>query len=56
MHFEILVEDQSGKKTLDILLPKILGGKHTFKVHPYKGIGQIPKNLGKKRLLAISSG
>jgi hypothetical protein len=46
MHFEILVEDQSGKKALDILIPKLIGFDHTFKVHPYKGIGGIPKNLG----------
>lgn len=46
MHFEILVEDQSGKKALDILVPKIIGDAHTFNVHPYKGIGRIPKNLG----------
>lgn len=46
MHFEILVEDQSGKKALDILVPKIIGDKHTFRVHPYKGIGRIPRNLG----------
>lgn len=45
MHFEILVEDQSGKKALDILVPQILGVEHTFKVHAYKGIGHIPKNL-----------
>jgi hypothetical protein len=45
MHFEILVEDQSGKKALDILVPRILGGDHTFHVHPYKGIGRIPKDL-----------
>lgn len=25
MHFEILVEDQSGKKALDILIPKLIG-------------------------------
>ena len=24
MHFEILIEDQSGKKALDILMPKII--------------------------------
>jgi len=30
MHFEILVEDQSGKKALDILIPKIVGNEHTF--------------------------
>jgi len=45
MHFEILVEDQSGKKALDILVPKIIGHEHTFNVHPYKGIGRIPKGL-----------
>lgn len=45
MHFEILVEDQSGKKALDILVPKIIGKRHTFKVHPYKGIGRIPRNM-----------
>ena len=45
MHFEILVEDQSGKKALDILIPKIIGNRHKFKVRPYQGIGHIPKNL-----------
>lgn len=45
MHFEILVEDLSGKKMLEILVPKIIDSDHTFKVHPYKGIGHIPKNL-----------
>ena len=45
MHFEILVEDQSGKKTLDILIPKIISDQHTFEVHFYRGIGHIPKNL-----------
>ena len=45
MHFEILVEDQSGKTMLDILVPKIIGAQHSFKVHACKGIGHIPKNL-----------
>jgi len=45
MHFEILVEDQSGKKALDILVPKIIGVEHTFKVISYKGVGRIPKNM-----------
>ncbi|MCG7850058.1 MAG: DUF4276 family protein [ANME-2 cluster archaeon] len=45
MHFEILVEDQSGKKALDIIVPKIIGDEHTFRVISYKGIGRIPKNL-----------
>lgn len=45
MHFEILVEDQSGKKSLDILAPKIVGNSHSVKVTAYKGLGRIPKNL-----------
>lgn len=45
MHLEILVEDQSGKKALDILVPKIIGSNHTFQVHSYKGIGRIPPNM-----------
>ena len=45
MYFDILVEDQSGKKLLDILAPKIVGNSHTFKVTDYKGLGRIPKNL-----------
>ena len=48
MHFEILVEDQSGKKALDIIVPKIIGEDHTVNIHSYKGIGRIPKNLGAK--------
>lgn len=45
MHFEILVEDLSGKATLDILMPKIIGKQHTSRVISYRGIGRIPKNL-----------
>ena len=45
MHFEVLVEDQSGKKALDILIPKIIDDRHTFRVIEYRGIGHIPKNL-----------
>lgn len=56
MHFEILVEDQSGKTMLDILVPKIIDQPHTFEVKAYKGVGHIPKNLrsstdARKRLL-----
>ncbi len=46
MHLEILVEDQSGKKAIDVLVPKIIGEGHTYRVIDYKGIGRIPKNLG----------
>jgi hypothetical protein len=45
MHFEILVEDQSGKKALEILVPKIIGVEHTFRFHLYRGVGHIPKNM-----------
>ena len=45
MHFEVLVEDRSGKTALDILIPKIVGDQHTFRVIPYRGIGRIPQNL-----------
>jgi hypothetical protein len=57
MHFEILVEDISGKTALEILVPKIINTEqHTFNIHPYKGAGHIPKNLTsncdpKKRIL-----
>ena len=48
MHIEILVEDASGGKLLESLLPKLLGTPsepHTWRVHAYKGIGRIPRNL-----------
>lgn len=45
MHFEILVEDQSGKKALDTLIPMILSNSDTYKIIPYKGVGRIPKKL-----------
>lgn len=48
MHLEILVEDQSGKKFLDLLVPNLVGKQHTFRVLPYKGIGRIPKDLAGK--------
>jgi hypothetical protein len=57
MHFEILVEDISGKTALEILVPKIINTEQrTFNIHFYKGIGQIPRNLNstsdpRKRIL-----
>jgi hypothetical protein len=56
MHFEILVEDLSGKKALDILVPKIIGNGNTCKIIRYKGVGNIPKNMNttqdaRKRIL-----
>ena len=48
MHIEILVEDGSGGKFLDAILPKLLGAfglPHTWKIHAYRGIGRLPRNL-----------
>ena len=48
MHLEILVEDQSGSIALQSILEKILGANgttHSWTIHPYKGIGRLPKNL-----------
>jgi len=48
MHFEILVEDASGKITLGSVLQKLLGPNrqdHTYRIFSYKGIGRIPKDL-----------
>ena len=48
MHIEILVEDASGKKLLEAVLPKLLGAygePHTWNMHAYKGVGRIPSNL-----------
>ena len=48
MHFEVLVEDASGKIVLDRILEPILGPegeKHTYRVHAYKGIGRLPRDL-----------
>ena len=51
-----LVEDQSAKKALDVLVPKLVSAEDTFEVRAYKGIGRIPKGLvgrtdPKKRIL-----
>ena len=59
MHFEVLVEDQSGSIALDVVLEKILGANganHSWRLHRYRGIGRVPKNLHtaadpRKRLL-----
>lgn len=51
MHFEILVEDASGKIALKSIMEKILGPNgqdHTYRIISYKGVGRIPPNLNKK--------
>ena len=59
MHFEVLVEDQSGSIALEAIMKKILGANdasHSWSMHSYRGLGRIPKNLRsvtdpKKRIL-----
>jgi len=56
MHFEFLVEDQSGSRAMEILLPKLLGDKASYRIKGYKGLGHLPKGLqpksdAKKRIL-----
>lgn len=51
MHIEVLVEDSSGEKLLQCLLPQLFGPygeRHTWRLLSYKGIGRIPKDLGNK--------
>jgi len=48
MHIEILVEDSSGERLLECLLPRMIGEQgqpHTWRLHAYKGIGRIPPGL-----------
>lgn len=46
MHFEILVEDISGKALLEEVVPRIIDlEKNTFRVISYRGIGRLPKDL-----------
>ena len=51
MHIEVLVEDSSGAKLIETLLPLVIGQHgepHTWRVHPYKGIGRLPVGLSAK--------
>lgn len=48
MRIEVLVEDSSGARLMTHLMPKLLGqsaDQHTWRIHSYKGIGRIPKNM-----------
>ena len=48
MHIEVLVEDSSGAKLVEALLPKVVGPQgepHTWRVHSYKGVGRLPIGL-----------
>jgi len=51
MHIEVLVEDASGARLIKLLLPSLIGDygdSHTWRIHPYKGIGRLPRGLSQK--------
>jgi hypothetical protein len=56
-HFEILVEDSSGKALLDHIVPKVIGDSNSYKINHYNGLGgRMPTGLKpgsdpKKRIL-----
>lgn len=56
-HFSIFTEDISGKKMLDILLPKLVFGRDdiTFDVKSYKGVGNVPPKGKKTDVAAIKA-
>lgn len=48
MHVEFLIEDSSTKRLLEHLVPRIIGPQgepHTWRMHPYRGVGRIPRDL-----------
>ena len=48
MHIEVLVKDSSVVALMVHLLPKLLGEvahEHTWRIHDFKGIGRIPRNM-----------
>ena len=48
MHIEVLVEDSSGAKLISILLPNLIGAEgapHTWRIHEYRGVGRLPRDL-----------
>jgi len=47
MHFELLIEDQSGKIALECIVSKFIR-EDTYRIHHYRGIGRVPKNLKPK--------
>jgi hypothetical protein len=48
-HFEILVEELSAGAALELVLPKLLEGRATFRIHPFQGkhdlLGKIESRL-----------
>lgn len=53
MHLEVLVEELSMKKTLDILIPKIIGNQHSLNVYNFRSKQDLLKKL-EQRLKAYA--
>lgn len=52
MHFEVLIEDASGKILIEAVVDRLLDADHaksTWRLHKYKGVGRLPKNLAGSR-------
>ncbi|MDR9853624.1 DUF4276 family protein [Paenibacillus sp. VCA1] len=45
MHLEVLVEEPSMKKALDILIPKIIDSNHSFEVHNFRSKQDLMSKL-----------
>jgi hypothetical protein len=45
MHLIFHIEDQSGAKAMEILIPKMFGSEVTHKIHWYRGSGRLPDGL-----------
>ena len=48
MYVELLIEDKSGKKAMEILIPKLVSNDIPVRIHSYKGISRIPKGYKPK--------
>lgn len=54
MHIEFLIEEASTEIVLSQIVPKIVGGNTTFKIHDFRGKSNLIKNLH-NRMKAYSS-
>lgn len=45
MHLEVLVEELSAEAALSNILPALLGQKHSFRIHPFRGKQDLLTNL-----------
>ena len=53
MHLELLVEEESAKAALEVLIPRIVGPDHSFDIHPFRGKQDLLEKLP-SRLRAYS--